>query len=540
MGSTALPQTPTPPLPSPHNTSLDVAPGSQRENLVYFDGESRVKDKMSSSNLQEDSKEAREYVDSVMASFNVAEVKLPGTVSSGRKRHLSLPEENSVENMKILRDIKKAKRTLYERNAERNTETDLTGDKSVTAESENSVSPRNTRESKQTNCGAKQGQADNSGNQRPKAPKGDGTKPKSKGKGARDKSSEQSGIAELVSAFDKMESRYSKMEQNMEKKFNDLEKVFQSKIDKFENHMVKRFTDMMNTAVTTLKEELGEEIDELDKRLRQIEENNENSNQMEVDSDKATQPGHNLNVVIRNLPERHEENIKSEVNGLIKDGLRLRDIAVESAERKPSAVDSRSGIVIAKLKNREDKLAVMKNKSKLKDSRRYQNVFVEHDLPKHQRVLNANIRTIVKTLGKQDLQFEGSRVRVKDRTEDRSRDVRGSGERGNRTDSRYTGTNQPRRVDRDRRDRSPTYRSAPERSADRDHYSYDDRRDRRDSSNRSSYRQHYENEQRYAGERNRRDGERHGRGSGEERRRERNHWHSSRHNYQFQGSSSRA
>ena len=304
---------------------------------------------MSSSNLQEDSKEAREYVDSVMASFNVAEVKLPGTVSSGRKRHLSLPEENSVENMKILRDIKKAKRTLYERNAERNTETDLTGDKSVTAESENSVSPRNTRESKQTNCGANQGQTDNSGNQRPKAPKGDGTKPKSKGKGARDKSNEQSGIAELVSAFDKMESRYSKMEQNMEKKFNDLEKVFQSKIDKFENHMVKRFTDMMNTAVTTLKEELGEEIDELDKRLRQIEENNENSNQMEVDSDKATQPGHNLNVVIRNLPERHEENIKSEVNGLIKDGLRLRDIAVESAERKPSAVDSRSGIVIAKL-----------------------------------------------------------------------------------------------------------------------------------------------------------------------------------------------
>ena len=146
--------------------------------------------------------------------------------------------------------------------------------------------------------------------------------------------------------------------------------------------------------------------------LRQIEENNENSNQMEVDSDKATQPGHNLNVVIRNLPERHEENIKSEVNGLIKDGLKLRDIAVESAERKPSAVDSRSGIVIAKLKNKEDKLAVMKNKSKLKDSRRYQNVFVEHDLPKHQRVLNANIRRKYSYCHKKILSKEGLPVCV--------------------------------------------------------------------------------------------------------------------------------
>ena len=53
-------------------------------------------------------------------------------------------------------------------------------------------------------------------------------------------------MAELVSAFDRMEYRYSKMEQTMEKKFNDLERVFQSKIDKLQNHMFKRFTEMMN------------------------------------------------------------------------------------------------------------------------------------------------------------------------------------------------------------------------------------------------------------------------------------------------------
>ena len=100
--------------------------------------------------------------------------------------------------------------------------------------------------------------------------------------------------------------------------------------------------------------------------------------------------------------------MKSEVNELIKDGLRLRDVTVESAERKACAIENRTGIVIAKLKNKEDKVAVMKNKSKLKEIRSYKTVFVEHDLPKHQRVLNANIWTIVKTLGRQELQFEGS------------------------------------------------------------------------------------------------------------------------------------
>ena len=100
-----------------------------------------------------------------------------------------------------------------------------------------------------------------------------------------------------------MESRYLRLEQSMEKKFNDPEEVFQSKIDKFENHMVKRCTEMMNTTVSTLKEEPGEEIDGLDKRLRHIEEREESDHNMEVDGDRNIRSGNNLNVVIRSLPE---------------------------------------------------------------------------------------------------------------------------------------------------------------------------------------------------------------------------------------------
>lgn len=80
--------------------------------------------------------------------------------------------------------------------------------------------------------------------------------------------------------------------------------------------------------------------------------------------------------------------------------------------------------------------------------------FIEHDLPKHQRVLNANIRTIVKTIGKEELQFEGSRIRVKERSHRRNQDRHNNEGQHQRSDySRNTGGNQLSDTNTQRRDR---------------------------------------------------------------------------------------
>ena len=65
----------------------------------------------------------------------------------------------------------------------------------------------------------------------------------------------KAGTSELLKAFSKMESRYSDMEKAMNKMFVDLESVFLSKIDRFENQVLREFIDVMNTMVSTLKEE---------------------------------------------------------------------------------------------------------------------------------------------------------------------------------------------------------------------------------------------------------------------------------------------
>ena len=60
----------------------------------------------------------------------------------------------------------------------------------------------------------------------------------------------------------------------------------------------------------------------------------------------------------------------------------------------------------------------MKNKNKLKDSKCYERVFIENDLPRQQRVLNSNMRAIVNTIGRDKLQVRGSRVNVRRRDSD--------------------------------------------------------------------------------------------------------------------------
>ena len=225
----------------------------------------------------------------------------------------------------------------------------------------------------------------------------------------------QNSIDSLLKAFKAMETRYASMEDRVEKRFGDLEKVFQSEIDKFYYHVLRKFTETMKTAVTTLKEELGEEIDELTQRVKWLEDKDERGTErMKIDRQIPTVPEQQLNV--RNLPEIVYENVKDEVNELLRDGLKLRDVAVESAKRKTNnGNESKHGVIVAKFKSKDDKHRVMKNKNKLKDSKRYENVFIEHDIPKHQRVLNANSRTIVKS----DLQFEGSKLRMKPTSPDR-------------------------------------------------------------------------------------------------------------------------
>ena len=89
-------------------------------------------------------------------------------------------------------------------------------------------------------------------------------------------------------------------------------------------------------------------------------------------------------IIIKHLDERENENVIDRVNSLIYNGLKLDKVEVESAVRKPTKSDTKPGIIIAVCKSTKDKESIMKRKRDLKRSRRYENVFIEHNIPPDQ------------------------------------------------------------------------------------------------------------------------------------------------------------
>ena len=67
-------------------------------------------------------------------------------------------------------------------------------------------------------------------------------------------------------------------------------------------------------------------------------------------------------------------------------------------------------MIIATFYRYEDKEHMMKLKKNLKQSTRYRDVYIENDVPAHQRKLKSNLRTIVNTLGREKLRLRGSRI----------------------------------------------------------------------------------------------------------------------------------
>lgn len=139
-----------------------------------------------------------------------------------------------------------------------------------------------------------------------------------------------------------MERKFAEMESNLEKKLSDsMLKVCEAKF-------------------AQVKQELHSEITVVSDRITTIE--NRDNTQCNGHIDPCR-----LNFIVRNMNERNGENVKNRVNGLIKDGLRIRDVTVVSAERKVSR-NRKPGVIVAKCKSEQDVSKVLKNKKRLKKS----------------------------------------------------------------------------------------------------------------------------------------------------------------------------
>ena len=191
-----------------------------------------------------------------------------------------------------------------------------------------------------------------------------------------------------------------------------------SKVRKQVKDAEKDIVKVKETIMPTMNECLGDELDELRNRVRQLEEvhrgNNANAEHEKEPSDALK----DKNIIIRNFPERENEDVKHRVKNMIRDCLKQKNITVMSAERLVSRNSSAPSIVKVTLDSKESKQSVMKNKHRLKDSSRYRHAFIEHDIPATQRRINANFRTLLHALGDNNLHLRGSRISSRQERQD--------------------------------------------------------------------------------------------------------------------------
>ena len=245
---------------------------------------------------------------------------------------------------------------------------------------------------------------------------------------------------DVRSMFTDMSSRIDRLESGLEQRIS--KKVAQL-LDKRVNAEVSRIKKDVDAQIESVKDEIAVDIAEIHEKLETI--------NLERPS---SQPDISRNIVIRNLPQSSNERIDTKVNGLLRDGLKLGNITVGSAERKGTHESSdKPGVVVATLKSSEDKKKVMTNKNKLKNSRQYSGVYINHDQSRDERLFADNFRAILSAVknGDTNLTLRGARViRTGSSPHRDTRDTRGSSPPPTTRDSerprgRNSGSSSPQR-----------------------------------------------------------------------------------------------
>ena len=270
--------------------------------------------------------------------------------------------------------------------------------------------------------------------------------------------------------------KVERVEKTLEKKITDsLTKYFDKRI----NNEAKKIRKEMDERFDTLRADVKDDMDDLNEKLENL--------GTRVESDPSNT---RLNIVIRDLPYSVQENVEVKVNNLIRDGLKVRDVKVESATRKDSYGDSKPGVIIAKLKNENDKKTIMKEKKALKTSKQYGKVFIHHDQKREERLMASNFRLLLNAYkrGDKNISLRGDRIITGN---DQDSDANSEQDRRNDSDRRprnHSNSEHSRRETRhSERDSVGQYDShrGDNRRQDQNHGRYNDRNNGRSSGRRS-------------------------------------------------------
>ena len=224
----------------------------------------------------------------------------------------------------------------------------------------------------------------------------DATPPKAKARMIDSSQSILEKLDQLSSQQQKFREEQRGLRDSLEKRLGDMESklkdicqnVVKELVDEFQLELAQVSNRLaeMEGQVTDRGKAMREDIITLKSRVERVEENTVRRTEFSPD----------VSVVCYGLGYEVEEDLDQKVRRLLKDGLKL-DICYQAVERTPQ-VNDKPGVVKIELKSIQDKIKVLRNKSKLSDGG-YRRVYLRSAQTHAERVLHHNTQLLLKELG---------------------------------------------------------------------------------------------------------------------------------------------
>jgi hypothetical protein len=181
---------------------------------------------------------------------------------------------------------------------------------------------------------------------------------------------------DIMTAIQMLSTQMTQQFTSLSQRIDELEQTLERKL-------LAKIDSAVDEKIQEAKTELSKEVSEVKSDVQKLKISYAN---VVKNGDK---PDISLNIVVRNLPESENENVEMKVNDIIRDGLKLSGIQVSNVVRKRAFRESDNGVVVATCADNDQKRTIMVAKTGLQQSKKYEQVFIEHDKSREERVNSA-------------------------------------------------------------------------------------------------------------------------------------------------------
>lgn len=200
---------------------------------------------------------------------------------------------------------------------------------------------------------------------------------------------------------------------SMLKQINSNQEALRQSVEQRLVNMEIKLHNQISTCVSDLRDSIDMDMASMKDRLAQVENQLKDCHEANHTKGTETPLQSQCKLIIKNVPENEDETVDmlrmfvDNMISAIDSSVPYGDI-VRLGQSSNASTDSRRPRPVAITVSNSDRSSVLRNKRLLRDKPPYNDVYIEPDRSRHERITEANIRNIVRSLP--NLEFKRGKI----------------------------------------------------------------------------------------------------------------------------------